>query len=392
MIITSLGTWIFGGLLGLIVAAATLFASNAQYARKEVVAGWLVPDTGAVRARALRGGVVTETLVEPGEIVRIDQPIARIDLSVATRTGDLAHTLRESLETLRLASDAQWAANQHRLAAEQHRLQTRRTNAQLQLEALSIQIRDSEERLTDAEATATWAAENFAEGLTTRSDVENWENAFRNNRQDLLQLRQNQILLQSEIQDIEQQVTAIAPEIESAAAAYEIVQAELMERLARAEAETEYIVTSPVSGRVEAVSVDLGQTVSSSATIGVLTPSDSTLIAELFLPSRASGFIKPGQTVRLKYDAFPFQRFGAGHGEVISVSRTILSASEIPFPGTLPQEPVFRVHVQLASDQILAYGEHIPLRSGMLLSADIVFDCRSLIEWLFDPIYAVGHT
>ncbi len=38
-----------------------------------------------------------------------------------------------------------------------------------------------------------------------------------------------------------------------------------------------------------------------------------------------------------------------------------------------------------------AYGDAIPLQPGMLLAADIVFDRRSLIEWLFDPIYAVAR-
>ncbi|MEO0451456.1 MAG: HlyD family efflux transporter periplasmic adaptor subunit [Pseudomonadota bacterium] len=390
VIISPLSVWVFGGLLALIVGAATVFASTAQYARKEVVAGWLVPDTGAVRARALRGGVVAELLVEPGDTVLADQPIARIDLSVATRTGDLAQSLRGSLETLKIASDAQWAATQQRLKAEQSRLETRRTNARLQSAALAVQIQEAQERLAEADETAAWAAENLEDGLTTRSDAENWEIAARNARQDLLRLQQSEIQLQSEISDIEQQVAAIAPDIEAALATYETVQAELSERLVRADAETEYVLTSPISGRVEALSIDLGQTVSTGAAVAVLTPADSTLIAELFLPSRSSSFIKPGQTVRLKYDAFPFQRFGAGRGEVMSVSRTILSASEIPFPGALPDQPVFRVRVKLENEDISAYGELIPLRPGLLLSADVIFDRRSLIEWLLDPIYAVG--
>lgn len=74
----------------------------------------------------------------------------------------------------------------------------------------------------------------------------------------------------------------------------------------------------------------------------------------------------------------------------MSVSRTILSASEIPFPGALPDQPVFRVRVKLENEDISAYGELIPLRPGLLLSADVIFDRRSLIEWLLDPIYAVG--
>jgi membrane fusion protein len=53
------------------------------------------------------------------------------------------------------------------------------------------------------------------------------------------------------------------------------------------------------------------------------------------------------------------------------------------------QEPTFRIRVSIARDFMLAYGESFPLQPGMLVSADIVFDRRSLVAWLFDPIYAV---
>lgn len=52
---------------------------------------------------------------------------------------------------------------------------------------------------------------------------------------------------------------------------------------------------------------------------------------------------------------------------------------------------MFRVRVELSREEIQAYGEAIPLQPGMLLSADIVFDRRSLIRWLFDPLFAVGR-
>ena len=55
------------------------------------------------------------------------------------------------------------------------------------------------------------------------------------------------------------------------------------------------------------------------------------------------------------------------------------------------QEPVFRVRVRLAKDTIMAYGQDLPLQPGLLLSADVIIDRRSLIEWLLDPLYAVGR-
>ena len=89
--------------------------------------------------------------------------------------------------------------------------------------------------------------------------------------------------------------------------------------------------------------------------------------------------------------AFPHQRFGTVKGEVKTISNTVLGPTEISIPGMNIQEPVFRVRVTLSRDEIQAYGEAIPLQPGMLLNADIVFDRRSLIGWLFDPLFAVAQ-
>ena len=53
------------------------------------------------------------------------------------------------------------------------------------------------------------------------------------------------------------------------------------------------------------------------------------------------------------------------------------------------QEPVYRVQVALGQQAIRAYGTTVPLQSGMLLSADIVLEQRSLISWLLEPILSL---
>ena len=67
----------------------------------------------------------------------------------------------------------------------------------------------------------------------------------------------------------------------------------------------------------------------------------------------------------------------------------MIAPNEVVIQGLNIQEPTFRIRVALPRESIQAYGETYALQPGMLVSADIVFDRRNLIEWLFDPIYAV---
>jgi membrane fusion protein len=109
--------------------------------------------------------------------------------------------------------------------------------------------------------------------------------------------------------------------------------------------------------------------------------------------------VRPGQRVLLRYQAYPYQRFGHYEGVVVSVSRAALSPSELPVQlagltsltgfGSGAAEPIYRVTVALASQSVMAYGAQVPLQPGMTLEADVALERRRLFEWVLDPLYAV---
>ena len=104
--------------------------------------------------------------------------------------------------------------------------------------------------------------------------------------------------------------------------------------------------------------------------------------------TRAIGFIEPGNQVVLRYDAFPFQRFGQYQGRVTSVGRTVWSAGERV--GTLPaREPVYRSEVALERQTVRSGAQEFPLRPGMLVNADILLEKRTVFEWVFEPVLAL---
>ena len=146
----------------------------------------------------------------------------------------------------------------------------------------------------------------------------------------------------------------------------------------------DYVVTAPIRGRVEALAARVGQSVSRSSTVAVLAANDE-LMAELLVSPRAAGFVAVGQELRLKYDVLPFGRHGVQQGVVTHVSRTVLAPGETANAGIPVTEPVFHVRVRLPAQRVEAGGASVPLRAGMLLTADILGHRRTLFESLFDP-------
>jgi hypothetical protein len=98
--------------------------------------------------------------------------------------------------------------------------------------------------------------------------------------------------------------------------------------------------------------------------------------------------VKPGQKVRLLYDAFPYQRFGAAQGTVEAVSATVLMPQEVnaALRAEEVREPVYRIDVKLDQQSVNANGQEFTLRPGMLVNADLLLERRTVFEWVFEPV------
>lgn len=145
---------------------------------------------------------------------------------------------------------------------------------------------------------------------------------------------------------------------------------------------------------VSAINADPGQAVVTNQTLASLLPSGTVLQAELYAPSRAAGFIKPGMAVLLRYQAFAYQKFGQQHGRVREVSSTAMSPEDMALPGATMTtggtgQPLYRVRVDLERQAVTAYGIPQPLKSGMLLDASVLLEKRRLYEWVLEPLYTV---
>ena len=112
-----------------------------------------------------------------------------------------------------------------------------------------------------------------------------------------------------------------------------------------------------------------------------LLPAQSPLQVELWLPSSALGFVAVGQSVTLRLDAFPYQKFGVQQARLTEVNVTAEQLAEGQW--------LHRAFAALDRQSVLAFGVEQALRPGMLVSADIELERRSLLEWVLEPLFSV---
>jgi membrane fusion protein len=167
----------------------------------------------------------------------------------------------------------------------------------------------------------------------------------------------------------------------------EASRASLRQDAANNESLQAYALRAPIDGTVSALVARRGEVVTAQSTLMTIVPSGAEFQVELSIPGSAIGFIATGQNVRVAVDAFPYQRFGTVEGTIVSVSTSPIP--EQRSDGTTV--PVYRAIVNLKDSKIFAFGQQQPLVSGMEVSARIVTEKSSLIEWLFEPLFAVSR-
>ncbi len=375
--------------VALLVAAALIFVSSASYARKETARGILRPVTGEARVMATRGGTLRALLVSEGSLVTQGQTLGFVSTGQALEGGGLAD--EEVLAALILEEQtlrARLAAFDAGAPLEAAGLQANRAATAAEHAAAIASITTLEGRRILAQGRVA-AAETLAErGLIPLEELSRRREALLAIDQALVDGHARVATLRARLAEIDARLSRQGFSALEGRAALESQLANLAQRRAQAEAARGYELRAPVSGRVTGLQAGVGQPLDPQRPLMTITPQGEALVAEIYVPSRAIGFIAAGQPVRLLYDAFPYQRFGPSHGIVQSVSGSVLAPHEVAAAIRL-EEPVYRVIVTLDAQSVRAFGTSHAIQSGMALTADIVLEERSFLEWLLEPVLAM---
>lgn len=381
--------WVLVVALLVTVVLALLFLSQASFNRKETVSGYLKPDLGVARIAPQRNGTVVSLFVNDGQVVTAGQKLALVSSDEYLQQGfNLSSQLLNALEQQR--TNLLFRLDEYELSFRQQKqsLADRVENIKAQLHEIQSQQVVMTERLKLNEQ----RLEDFKHlrklGHISTTELNNQRDLVLSMQQQQKDLQINYQSQHGQLIQLEAQFEALPREFEQQKAQISTELAQLSQQQTEMSARSEVLLTAPVSGRVTNLVAELGSMAVAGKPILTIVPEDSSLYAVLLVPTRAFGFIRPGQETRMRYDAFPYQRFGLYKGEVTQYSTSVLLPNEVSTPVPV-NEPVYQVHVRLDSQAVKAYGAEVPLQSGMLLSADIVLEQRSLLNWLFEPILSL---
>ncbi len=378
-------TW----LMALFIAALLIFISTVSFARKETVRGKLRFHAAEAKLVATEPGVIGEVFVTEGQMVAEGAPVLSIRTQRFMSDGSvLSEALTETLQREResLADQLSALEESTRLSSEAAGLT--RDDAIRRIRGLIAQRELIAERLEVSERRREEIIGLREKGLVA-------EPVYNEREEAVVALRQSLIQIDGQIGDARSQRAQAETELRQFNASFDRERAILEQRLAQTDAQlgqtvaaAEQVLRATQAGRVAALKARAGEQAEPGSPLAMILPADAELIAEVYLPSRAAGFVDEGQTVKLMYDAFPYQKFGLARGEITAVSAVALRPDEIGV-STQSQELLYKVEVRLGGQDVTAFGKRLPLQAGMELSADIILEERRVIDWLLEPLRSI---
>ncbi|MGE4337036.1 MAG: HlyD family secretion protein [Pigmentiphaga sp.] len=363
------------------------------YTKRTTVSGHVVPAGGLLKIYAPEPALVLEAHVTEGQSVRAGDVLYVLSGERQSAAHGATHaSIGQRLEERRLSLQHEIAQTSVLHSQEADAARSRLAIAEAGLARLDDHLSLQRDRVGLAQQTWQRYRNLMEQDYIAREQLQQKQEEVLEQRAQLQALQRERLVLQRDLEAVRTELAGLAVRHENQLAQLQRALAEITQELVENAMRRSLVITAPRDGAATAVLAHAGQMVGGDRPLVSLVPQGAPLHVELYAPSRAVGFVNPGDTVRLRFDAYPYQKFGHHQGIVESVARTALPPLEWNAPDARhalagqTSAPLYRITVSLAGQSIRAYGLERELQAGMTLEADILHEKLRLYEWIFEPL------
>jgi len=346
-----------------------IWATFFKVDRVVVAHGRIITPLPDIVVQPLETAIIQSIDVQVGQVVKKGQKLATLDSTFAeadqAELKSHIEKLNETIAGLRAALDT----NKH----DQQILETRVKSLQ--------EIENMQEKLV---AQQFGARVHLLEARDKRLEVERDMDLAKNREQEL-----KRQLAASEAEKSAFDLTwrqkmmedLLATSHDRDAQSEQLLKADRRHKLVTLVAPTDSVV-------LEIAKLSQGSVVREAETLFTLVQLDTTLESEVQIDSIDTGYVKVGDTARLKLDAFPFQKHGTLTGKIQTISEDAFRRDNQGNPSLLAQgtDAFYLSRITFGKSKLKNMPEQAKLLPGMTLTAEIVVGQRSVISYLLWPL------
>jgi HlyD family secretion protein len=403
----------------------------AYFGRLDVVAvadGKLVPVTYLKIVQPADSGIVREIAVTEGQSVQAGQILVRMDANISeadskTIQSELQHKqlelrrikaeLTNTSFTLEKGDDpvlfqrilAAYHANRQALQDSLATEQTSMAKARQDL-ASSVEVQHKLEKVLPTYQAQEQSYEELGKkGFAGKLMVEEKRRDRITAEQDLKAQQYNAESLNTTISQSSRRMAQIQSEYKQKLQAEQVAlfaETQKLEQDWKKQAHKNSLLElkAPQAGIVKDLATHTPGTVVSPGTVLMtLVPNNEPLYAEVWVKNQDAGFVHPGQHVKLKLTAYPFQKYGMVDGELLNVSADSTdrpNAKQNQTDTTADTETnnnsfAYKAIVKLKQQTLQADQDILKLSSGMQVAAEIKLADQTVLEYLLSPVRKAFH-
>jgi len=368
-----------------------------SYTRRINVNGEVITQPHAINIFAPQQGFITQAGVKTGDRVTKGQHLYQIDVSRTTQSGNVSKNSIEAIENqIAQVDNIILKLNQNKLQTENN-LKQQINQYQLAHEKSLVLITNAAKGMEEMRKTMDNYDNYQRSGLINKDQLNNQRYLFYQQQSSYQSLNTQFIQEGLQITNLQSDLSTKAIDFDNQISQYEYQRSDLKRQLSEVDANGTLFINAPSDGKIDSLSVTQGQMVSAGDSLAQLVPSDGDAYSLiLWLPNSSLPYVNPGDSINIRYEAFPFEKFGQFPGKVVSISSVPASAQEMSLYNNVPRlasgstnQPYYKVLVALDNKHFSYQGKNLTLSSGMKAESTLFLENRPIYKWMLSPYYDI---
>ncbi len=399
LLLAGLPAWLIMLLSAIFLMMLIATVTFCSFTQRIDVRGEVITLPHSINIFSPQQGSVINQFVSIGDLVEKDAPLYEIDISRNTSSGNV--------------SAAQVGVINEKILNSQGIIEKLTRNKSETVSAIEVQLKTATESLKETNRMLTNTQTGLKKmhdnlssydgylkkGYITK-DQYNYQHSLYFQQQSAYQsLVSQKMQLESQLTQLNSDKITKAADFDNQILTQNNQTNDYRNQLVESNANGNLIIKAMTAGRIESLSVTKGQMVDNGSSLAQIKPTgDIEYYLILWLPNNAIPYVKPGDTINIRYDAFPSDKFGQFPGQVMSISSMPASRQEMSEytnvnNGAVQQElALYKALVKIKNKEFEYNGKNLKLSDGLKAQAIVFLEKRPLYMWMFTPFYKITQS
>ncbi|AWQ48764.1 MAG: HlyD family secretion protein [Serratia marcescens] len=391
--------WLVVAFCSVFLLSFLTFILSGTYTRRVNVSGEITSYPRAVNISSGFQGFIIKKFVTEGQMVKKGDPIYQIDISKSTHNGVVSDNQRKDIESQIARIDRIISRLESNKTVTLSTLKNQRLQYGKAFERSTEILKRAEEGITIMKRNMDNYRSYQTKGLISNDQLINQVARYYQQQNNLLSLSGQNEQNSLQITNLDNQIQTQAAEFDNRIYQMELQRYDLKKELLNTDLSGEVIIRSLSDGKIDSLSVTVGQMVNvGDSLLQVIPQSITHYYLVIWVPNEAIPYITIGDRLNIRYEAFPAEKFGQFSATVEIISKTPASKQEMLTYQGAPRNtqssaiPYYKVIVKPEKQVIAYHNKTMSLENGMKAQSTLFLEERKIYQWMISPFYDMKNS